>query len=174
MITITDLNKDFSFVSINTEANVVNNYLGKVVKFDLPKVFSESLITAIETEVASVTPFVTKPQLKAFYDDFFKSVVSGFVVSRYMPFIGLHATQWGLDEYAADGSQRSSDKRRSELTNSVQADTQGFINLAEIELKRVSYTFDSVNYGGCISGKTGQRAKFTVIGAGTQNRKKWI
>jgi hypothetical protein len=107
-------------------------------------------------------------ELMNFYYQYFKKWLAVASVVRYIPFMGLHATQWGLEQYTQEGFGQVSDKRRSELTNSYKNIMSVYENEVIQALTDSKYIFDGVQYENkCIPKKS--KLAFTIIGAGQTN-----
>lgn len=100
-----------------------------------------------------------------FYHNFVKPFMCMKTMEKYAPLIGLHMTQWGLEQYSQDSFSQVTDKRRSELLNQIKGKSNVYLYKLEKELKGLNYILDGVEY------KTEckiKKASFSVIGASTK------
>jgi hypothetical protein len=105
-------------------------------------------------------------ELMNFYYSFVKKWLAGATMQRYLPYMGLHITQWGLEQYNQDGFGQVTDKRRGEISNAVKNKTDVYFDKMIKELNRVNYTFDSVVYAQQTCKETKTQLPFSIIGAG--------
>jgi hypothetical protein len=98
-----------------------------------------------------------------FYYDYIKKYLCGKTMERYAPYVGLHMTQWGLEQYSQDSFSQVSDKRRSELLNQIKGKTNVYLYKMQKALKDVDYILDGVSYKPECTKK--ERMSFSVIGA---------
>jgi hypothetical protein len=163
-VTVNDIIKYFAILSPNTPLPQINQCIFDAETMDMPSIVDDQLVEDIDTMINS--PSLIKPEL----DEFFKMVVLPYISActmvRYSPFLGLHATQWGLEQYVQEGFGAVTDKRRAELLNSF----EGKKNVFEIKmLKYLSdhkYTFDGVVYKSNVKcGAKKNTLSFSIIGA---------
>ena len=114
-------------------------------------------------------------ELLNFYIDFVKNYIIQTTYARYLPFLGLHATQFGLEQYNQEGFGQVSDKRRGEMVNDVLAKKNIFQTKMENRLKELGYKLDGVLYNqNHCHRNTGNKMNFSIIGANSNyanNRK---
>ncbi len=167
-IDVTDIRKWFPVVSPNTSAEQLNPYILASETLDLTAILDDTLIEDIDEMILS--PSLIKPELNELFNMVIKPFLSGCTMQRYLPYMGLNATQWAFEEYTQEGFKPITDKRRAEIVNSI----EGTKNTYQVKLLKylqdAKYTFDGVVYPSKLCKQTKPRLSFTVIGAGNTNR----
>lgn len=167
-IDVTDIRKWFPVVSPNTSAEQLNPYILASETLDLTAILDDTLIEDIDEMILS--PSLIKPELNELFNMVIKPFLSGCTMQRYLPYMGLNATQWAFEEYTQEGFKPITDKRRAEIVNSI----EGTKNTYQVKilkyLQDAKYTFDGVVYPSKECKQTKPRLSFTVIGAGNINR----
>lgn len=167
-IDVTDIRKWFPVVSPNTSAEQLNPYILASETLDLTAILDDTLIEDIDEMILS--PSLIKPELNELFNMVIKPFLSGCTMQRYLPYMGLNATQWAFEEYTQEGFKPITDKRRAEIVNSI----EGTKNTYQVKLLKylqdAKYTFDGVVYPSKGCKQTKPRLSFTVIGAGNTNR----
>jgi hypothetical protein len=110
-------------------------------------------------------------ELMNFFFNYVKPYLAALTMVRYMPYLGLHGTQWGIEQYNQEGFGQVSDKRRAELLNSIQGKCNAYENLMMVFANDENWTFDGVSYKvntPCETRK--KKLSFTVLGAGNRNK----
>jgi|694.fasta_scaffold02665_25 hypothetical protein len=110
--------------------------------------------------------FWTSYELMDFYYNFVKKWLATATVVRYLPFHGLHVTQFGLEEYTQEGFGQVSDKRRAEMLQNFKGKSDVYRTRMLNELDRVKSTFDGVKYEVELCRARKKRNQFTVLGIG--------
>ena len=111
-------------------------------------------------------------ELMNFYNVYVKRWLAGCTMKRYMPYLGLHGTQWGLEQFQQEGFGQVSDKRRAELLNSIAGQTSAYENEMINYLNDVNWTLDGVVYEReTLCKQVKNKLPFSIIGAGVKNRK---
>lgn len=167
-ISVSDIYPIFAVLSPNTPKLQIEQCVNDAELFDLPNILCESLITDIDTELQLSPPFDTRPELYSFYTLFVVNYLAGLTMSRYSPYLGIHATQWGMEQYNQEGFGQVTDKRRAEILNAIKSKTNAFEYKLTEYLKSVDNTLDGVVYS-CNNPCKPQkhRLSFSIIG---QNR----
>ena len=113
-------------------------------------------------------------ELMNFYNVFVKRWLAGLTMKRYMPYLGLHGTQWGLEQFNQEGFGQVSDKRRAELLNSIAGQTSAYESEMINYLNDVNWTLDGVTYErDTLCKQVQSKLPFTVIGAGARNQRRF-
>lgn len=114
-------------------------------------------------------------ELMNFYNTYVKPFLSGLTMKRYMPYLGLHATQWGVEQFNQEGFGTVSDKRRAELLNSIAGETSAYESEMINYLNDVNWTLDGVVYErDNLCKKVQSKLPFTAIGAGARNQRRYF
>lgn len=109
-------------------------------------------------------------ELMNFFYNYVKKWLAGATIVRYSPFLGLHLSQWGLEQYNQEGFGTVSDKRRGEIINSFKSETESYKSLMFQALDEANYTFDGVVYSRKTCGAKSSKLPFTILGAGNKNQ----
>lgn len=120
-------------------------------------------------------------ELMNFYYLYVKKWLAGAAMVRYAPYLGLHLTQWGLEQYNQEGFGQVSDKRRAEIVNAIKSKTSVFQTKMFDALSTANNTFDGVVYGNTSCKSKRKRLPFAALGAGkfnnqplTHNRREYL
>ncbi len=136
--------------------------IGDKVFYNGTYYIATAITTALPTDVDDWDVY----ELMTFWAQFVKRYLCGAAMVRYLPYLGLHSTQFGLEQYNQEGFGTVSDKRRGELTNSVEGRTSAFLSAIQTEMKEKNYTFDNVVYEvGTCETRTKRKLNFKIIGA---------
>lgn len=85
-------------------------------------------------------------ELMNFWHHYVKKFLIASAVKNYFPYLGMHATQWGLEQYNQEGFGQVTDKARAQLLNSVTSDCGRYLTKLKTYGKSVDWTFDGVKY----------------------------
>ena len=120
-------------------------------------------------------------ELMNFYYLYVKKYLAGAAMVRYAPYLGLHLTQWGLEQYNQEGFGQVSDKRRGEIVNMIKSKTSVFQTKMFDALSEAKNTFDGVVYGSTSCKSKRKTLPFAALGAGkfnnqplTHNRREYL
>ena len=108
-------------------------------------------------------------ELMNFWFLYVKKYLAGAAMVRYAPYLGLHLTQWGLEQYNQEGFGQVSDKRRAEIVNSIKAKTSVFQTKMFDALSEANNTFDGVTYTPTNCRTHRKSLPFVALGAGKFN-----
>ena len=163
-----NLVSDSLYSAINTAiaANVAQYRTGRTYATGDKVFYLNNYYTALQstTEVPLGSTEWEAYELMNFVHHYVKKWLAGESVCRYLPFLGVNATQWGLEQYRQDSFEPVSDKRRGEILNYYRGITDVYFTKMSNALKDAEYTFDGVVYTGnaCISTK--RKLSFTING----------
>ncbi len=167
-IEVADIRKHFPSISPNTSTESIDPYILLSETLDLASLIDENLVNDIDDMILS--PSLIRPELNDFFNIVVKPFISACSFHRYFPYAGINTTQWTVEEYGQEGFKPISDKRRAEMTNSI----EGLKNTFQVKLLKylqdAKYTFDGVVYKGKNCAQTKPKLSFSVIGAGNVNR----
>lgn len=127
----------------NIEDRLISPHITKTIEIGFTEILSENLIDAIQN--LSLTDN-TKPELIAFYNNYFKQVWSYFSYIRFLTWHGRNITQFGLVAVNDDTTSLVSDKARAELINNTERDSQVYLTRLLNRLIEVNYIFDNINF----------------------------
>ena len=168
-IDVGDIRKWFPVVSPNTSEEQLNPYILASETLDLTALIDDTLIEDIDEMLLS--PSLNKPELMDLFNMVIKPYLSGCTMQRYLPYMGLNATQWTFEEYKQEGFTPVTDKRRAEIVNSI----EGTKNTYQVKLLKylqdAKYTFDGVVYPSKGCKQTKPRLSFSIIGATEINKR---
>jgi hypothetical protein len=108
-------------------------------------------------------------ELMNFWYLYVKKWLAGAAMVRYAPYLGLHLTQWGLEQYNQEGFGQVTDKRRAEILNSIKGKTSVFQTKMFDALSDANNTFDGVTYVNTNCRTKRKKLPFTALGAGKYN-----
>ena len=127
----------------NIEDRLINPHIVKTIEIGFENILSDDLILALRN--LSLTDN-TKPQLIAFYNNYFKQVWSYFSYIRFLTWHGRNITQFALVTISEETTSLVSDKARAELINNTERDSQTYLTRMLNELKTVGYKFDNIQF----------------------------
>lgn len=142
-LTKTELASVVEQFTTNIEDRLINSHIKKTIEIGFVEILSNDLINAI---VSLDLTDNTKPELVAFYTNYFKQVWSYFSYIRFLTWHGRNITQFGLVAINDDTTSLVSDKARGELINNTERDSQTYLTRMLNELNKVNYTFDNINF----------------------------
>jgi hypothetical protein len=161
-----NLVSDSLYSAINTAiaANVAQYRTGRTYATGDKVFYLNNYYTALQstTEVPLGSTEWEAYELMNFVHHYVKKWLAGESVCRYLPFLGVNATQWGLEQYSQEGFGQVTDKRRGEMLNSYVSEASVYLSKMANELKRVNYTFDGVTYAEPCN-KIQRKNPFTII-----------
>ena len=135
------------------------------------KVFYDNnyyIATAISTNEAPPTAKWELHELMNFWHHYVKKFLISATVKNYFPYLGMHATQWGLEQYNQEGFGQVTDKARAQLLNAVTSDCGRYLTKIKTYGKSVNWTFDGIKYecsNECEVVNTKRGLNFRIIGA---------
>ena len=135
------------------------------------KVFFDNsyyIATVISTNEAPPSNKWELFELMNFWHHYVKKYLISSTVKNYFPYLGMHATQWGLEQYNQEGFGQVTDKSRAQLLNAVTSDCGRYLNKLLVYGKSVNWTFDGIKYEcqtECDTQKIRRGLNFRIIGA---------
>jgi hypothetical protein len=130
-------------LTTNIEDRLINPHIKKTIEISFEGLVSDNLINAI---IALSLTDATKPQLIAFYNNYFKQVWSYLAYIRLLTWHGRNVTQFAISTIVDDSTQQVSDKARATMISNTERDSQVYINRMLNELKDKNYRFDNINF----------------------------
>jgi hypothetical protein len=127
----------------NIEDRLINPHIQKTIEIGFAEIVPQSLLNAI---VSLNLSGAGNPELKAFYNSYFKQIWSYLAYIRFFTWHGRNITQFGLVSINDDTTSQISDKARGELINNIEHDSQVYMTRMLNELKLKNYTFDTISY----------------------------
>jgi hypothetical protein len=154
----------FNAINEAVKGNIQQFKQGRTYQQDAKVFYNNAYYIAVEETTTNPEDpeFWTDYELMNFFYLYVKKWLATATVVRYLPFLGLHATQWGLEQYSQEGFGQVTDKRRGEMLNSYVSEASVYLSKMANELKRVNYTFDGVVYAQPCN-KIQRKNPFTII-----------
>lgn len=155
----------YSDLKVKVKANYKQYQQGKTYSINDIVFYEEAYYKALAS--TSSTPNSTDWQvneLLTFYHLYVKIFLACATVTKYLPFMDLHQTQWGLEQYNQEGFGQVSDKRRAELVNNIKSKMEVYKTRMLNYFEKVDGTFDGVKYEVTCSANKNRRLSFTIIG----------
>ena len=127
----------------NIEDRLIMPHIQKTIEIGFVQIVPQALINAILAVQFNTS---TKPELLAFYDNYFKQVWAYLAYVRFFTWHGRNITQFGLVSINDETTTQITDKTRGELINNIEHDSQVYMTRMLNELKESNYTFDSISF----------------------------
>lgn len=137
---IQDFNKNIDFNrSIKTPCE-------KVLDIDMHNVLSSTLIEAIKQLPNTPPEEEDKPELRTFFNNYFKSVWVNYAYARFLRTHGKNITQFGAQYITDQDAQNIAAEDLALMIKGFEADGRVYLVKATNYLHKVEHKLDSIDY----------------------------
>ena len=157
-VIIIDFNKNIPERKINTA-------LDNAIDIDMVNALPAQLLTDIKSLQVLVEEEVdTRPELRAFYNQYFKRIWANFAWARILTTHGKNVTPFGIQHILDQDASVVDNRDVITMVNAFMGDATTLLSQSKVYLKERSYTLDNINYNPNNSVKLSPKNKTRFIG----------
>jgi site-specific recombinase XerC len=136
---IEDFNKNIDF------DRVLSAHCAKTFEIDLHNILPSTLLNAIK-ELPNTPPTEdNKPELRTFYNDYFKAMWVNYSYARFLRKHGKQVTQFGIQKIIDQDAVAVSNDDVVHIIKGFEHDGRFYLVKASKHLASINYTLDGVN-----------------------------